>query len=531
MYLQKISRAFLRIKHQLLILVFSFAAILVHGYQFAVTDQAIFIPYILKISDSNLYPNDLLFQQNSSSLSLFYLLMSHLIKYFDIQAVFFVGYIVFQIIFFTGVYKLAIIFTQNKSLAYISLVPFLLPKFIGGTNTFTFDTFFGYRAFGLVLFIYYLIFLLRKKIYKVSLFAGLGMLFHPLSIIPNILILPAAIIFLEKKSRVKKLVVSYLIFGIVTIPLFFISNATIGKLSQHIKDGFWYQVIRDRNDFLFPSNWRAIEYLSVIFYLIVILSLISHFNPINKKVVKIIIFTSLTVFICNWILLDILKIPLFAQFQLVRSVSPLSYLALVTTPLFLKQKKVASKIIGLTLILSLGLNIYWLIALSTAILTILRIRSSHIATLKISIRQTLIILFAIFFLYALINIGEVKNIKQKFQIPKQINPWIDVQLWAKKNTPRDSTFAVLPRQIGFRIFSQRPIIADLKDGAVVIYDPDYAKKWSEINIDFKNFYNLSESDFLLLKMKYNFDYLVTINPQILNFEVAYRNNYYVVYKP
>ena len=129
-----------------------------------------------------------------------------------------------------------------------------------------------------------------------------------------------------------------------------------------------------------------------------------------------------------------------------------------------------------------------------------------------------------------VNYKSFFNLRQKYQIPKSTNYWIDVEKWAQSETNKSDTFVVLPRQIGFRIYSKRQIIPDLKDGAVVMYDPIYAKKWQEISNDFANFYNLSEVDFINLKNKYNFNYIVTVKEHLLNLEIAYKNDYYVVYK-
>src|SRR3990167_3148588 len=200
-------------KHYLAILVLSIIAILIHGYQFAVSDQEIFIPYILKTADNSLFLQDLLFQQPSTNLSIFYSIIGFLTRFLDIQVFFFIGYLIFQFLFFCGIYRFAKIILKDENLAYLSLIPLFLPKFIGGTATFTYDPFFGYRSIGLIFLIYYVTFLIRGAFYKATTGAILGMLFHPLSIIPNILILPATILAVSK-NKIKDLVIIILVLSI-----------------------------------------------------------------------------------------------------------------------------------------------------------------------------------------------------------------------------------------------------------------------------------------------------------------------------
>src|SRR3990167_6420673 len=190
-------------KHYLAILVLSIIAILIHGYQFAVSDQEIFIPYILKTADNSLFLQDLLFQQPSTNLSIFYSIIGFLTRFLDIQVFFFIGYLIFQFLFFCGIYRFTKIILKDENLAYLSLIPFFLPKFIAGTATLTYDLFFGYRSIGVIFLLFYLSYLMEKKFKEAIFFATAGFLFHPLSIIPNILLLPAAFLT-RSKIRFKK---------------------------------------------------------------------------------------------------------------------------------------------------------------------------------------------------------------------------------------------------------------------------------------------------------------------------------------
>ena len=256
-------------KHLIIIFLLSFIALLIHGYYFAVTDQAIFIPYIHKIRDPSLFPGDTLFEQSSATSSFFYYVVAELAKIVDLEPLFAIAYLIFQIIFLFGIYLLSKTLVANKYLAYAGVLPFLLPKFIAGTNIYTFDTFFGYRSVGLLFFIFYLVFAGQNKFYKASIVAAIGALFHPLSIIPTLTILPALIIFNSEKKAKTLLISSALFFSIISL-FIFTSSTNFMMLLGHAFDRQWLDIIKFRDEYLFPSKWQPIEWSAVIFYLLVI---------------------------------------------------------------------------------------------------------------------------------------------------------------------------------------------------------------------------------------------------------------------
>lgn len=515
--------------HLLIIFFVSIVAIAIHGYQYAVTDQAIFIPYIHKIRDPSFFPGDILFEQSSATTSLFYYVVAQLTKFVDIQPLFFIAYLIFQTIFFFGIYLLSKTLTNNKYLAYAAILPFFIPKFIAGTSIYTFDIFFGYRSIGLLFFIYYLIFALQNKFYRASIFGALGILFHSLSIIPTLMILPVLIIS-NSKRKIKTLLIASVLFFSISSLLLFTSSKNFTTLATHAFDKDWLSIIKFRDEYLFPSRWQPIEWAAILFYLIIIILSQNRLKTAVKKNINTITIVSIFVFFVNFLVLEIFKVPLVAQFQLVRAILPLTYIAFTLTPILIVNKNKLVQFVGFLVFISLSLNIYWLFAILLGLYILLHFFKSDEYYFRIQGQPIALVLILVITSYGILNWKSYKNLNQKFQIPKPKNEWIDVQMWARSNTNVDEKFAVLPRQIGFRIFSERSIVADLKDGAVVMYDPQYAKKWFEIYKDFEDFYVLKEDELQILKEKYHFKYIVTIKEHLLNFDIAYKNSYYVVYK-
>lgn len=515
-----------KVKHYTIILTLSLLAFVVHGYQFAVSDQEIFIPFIYKYQDKSLFLNDQIFNQISSSASLYYPILGTFVKHLDIQSVFIVSYLIFNYVFFIAIYKLAASIFNDKKKAYLSLIPFFLPKFIGGTATFTFDTFFGYRSIGVIFLIYYIIYLLKSKFKKASLFAIVGILFHPLSIIPSLMLLPM-LIFIKLKKNKNINLTKYILTGIfLACAVFFLITVFFQK------NDLWLSVIKERDDYLFISKWSWRGWAAASMYFFVTLLFLNKLNETLKKVITAIITTSLVVFISYWFVLEILKIPQIAKFQLLRSISPIAYIGLVMSPFFLFQKKLLNKIIGVIAFFSLSLNFFNIFLISSLAFLFFTLRGNNFKDKTTKVKSHIIPLFIGFFLvvYLIFNSNSYTRINNKIQYPKAKNDWYDLQVWSSFNTKKSDVFLVPPQNTGFRIFSKRPIVGDIKDGAVVIYSREYAGRWSTLMNDLENYNNIVEGDFKKLQKKYNFNFIVTKSDRKLMFDEVYSNESFRIYK-
>src|SRR3990167_3809562 len=337
-----------KLTHYLITLLASIAAVVTHGYQFAVSDQEIFIPYVLKWEDPSLFANDQLFNQPSAGASLFYPIFGLLARYFNLEAIFFLGYLIFQLFFFLAIYRLAFVILKDRKLAYLALIPFFLPKFIGGTATFTFDTFFGYRSTGIVFMVFHLSYLLEKKFKKAAFFALLSAVFHPLSIIPITLLFP--LIFIKENFKIQKRTI-LLILSIILL--------TILIISQFLpKDTTWLSIIKFRDDYLFLSTWSIRAWLAIALYCSLLLILLKSIKPDRRNSILLIIIISLSLLVTNYFILEVLKSPSIAQLQLVRAISPIAYISLVMSPLLLTYQRPILKILGIFSFILLSLNLF-----------------------------------------------------------------------------------------------------------------------------------------------------------------------------
>lgn len=115
--------------------------------------------------------------------------------------------------------------------------------------------------------------------------------------------------------------------------------------------------------------------------------------------------------------------------------------------------------------------------------------------------------------------------------------WRDVQRWAKENTQKADLFLTPPYMTGFRIFSQRPIVGEWKDGTQQYFDAAYSYEWWRRMQDVKSnnwgnrdFDNLGKVRYIELAKKYGATYLVLPSSVSVDVPKPYDNGQYAVYR-
>jgi len=121
--------------------------------------------------------------------------------------------------------------------------------------------------------------------------------------------------------------------------------------------------------------------------------------------------------------------------------------------------------------------------------------------------------------------------------------WIKTQEWAYNNTTKKDIFIVPIYESGFRLYSERSIVADWKDGSAGYLSPKYIDLWWKKMTDFgltknsysdsfqkKSYLNLSSQKVIYLGDKYNANFFITENKKIYPYRILYKNNNFVIYK-
>lgn len=111
-------------------------------------------------------------------------------------------------------------------------------------------------------------------------------------------------------------------------------------------------------------------------------------------------------------------------------------------------------------------------------------------------------------------------------------PWIDVQDWVRLHTPKTAAIVTPPREAGFRVFSERTIVGEWKDGTQQYFDDAFAQEWAARMAAFgKEEYNsLSDDQLLAIAQRFGASYVVHIarrrHPALRE---LYKNSYFGVY--
>lgn len=63
------------------------------------------------------------------------------------------------------------------------------------------------------------------------------------------------------------------------------------------------------------------------------------------------------------------------------------------------------------------------------------------------------------------------------EVDRQLAPWRDVQRWARDHTPRSARFLTPAYLSGFRVHSERTVVAELQDGRAVVRSGRFAPFW------------------------------------------------------
>ena len=133
--------------------------------------------------------------------------------------------------------------------------------------------------------------------------------------------------------------------------------------------------------------------------------------------------------------------------------------------------------------------------------------------------------------------------------------WLEVQAWARENTPVEAVFITPPEKGGlyeaeWRVFSERSSVASVIDLQEVALAPQYLETWRErferlapgaleqFNGNYletdaiarRAFYSLSDQALMQAAALYEAGYLVVEKPHVRDFLLLYENEDYIVYQ-
>ena len=88
--------------------------------------------------------------------------------------------------------------------------------------------------------------------------------------------------------------------------------------------------------------------------------------------------------------------------------------------------------------------------------------------------------------------------------------WDQVQFWIRDNTSKDSLILTPPHRSGFRVHSQRAIVAEIKDGSSGLYSFSFIQEWQRRISQLHWLPTKSTAEIIQIAQQYGADYFVTL---------------------
>jgi hypothetical protein len=109
--------------------------------------------------------------------------------------------------------------------------------------------------------------------------------------------------------------------------------------------------------------------------------------------------------------------------------------------------------------------------------------------------------------------------------------WRDAQNWVRQHTPADAVFLTPPRgENGFRVFSERTIVGEWKDGTQQYFDDAFAREWGARMDALDGYDRMSDDELLDLAGRYDATYVVTPAKPPRKLMAVYKNRQWAVYR-
>jgi len=111
--------------------------------------------------------------------------------------------------------------------------------------------------------------------------------------------------------------------------------------------------------------------------------------------------------------------------------------------------------------------------------------------------------------------------------------WREAQDWVRLHTPKDAVLLTPPKEAGFRVFSERTVVGEWKDGTQQYFDDAFVKQWGARMemLGGDEYPKLSDDRLLSLARAYRASYIVlSAKPERRDLVEVFRNRAFAVYE-
>ena len=450
----------MKFKTLILIFLFTLLSVVVRGYEFGLGNQEHYLVYLNYYQHLFLYSRDYLLQTHQIPYTIFVSALNFLpLQSSDFQITVFGIYFLLLFVFYFSIYRLVLALFSSRSLAWIALFLLIIPIPIGGSSIATLEKQLNPRFVGEVALVLSLYLVSIKKLYASSFIAGLGFLFHPLTLIP----FPGIFLIYAYLTRTpaKKIIGPLSVFIITSSPILS-KYLSAQSGATFFMDRDWRSVIDERLSYIFALRWSILDWLLTLSIPAFFLGY-SFFKKIPPLVLSGLI-VGLALFIVN-IISDLLSLRVGLQLQLTRNL----YIVIVFCLFYVAQ------------------------------LLDLAFRS---VSAKYYLLGGLLVLDILVCFPGRLTDGLL------WQRP--LSDYEKSAVWAGQHTPQDSLFLVPEETTGFRLWSSRSVVVERKEGGDSLYDRNLALTWdSREDLLEDNYYQMDANRLSSLERQFHFNYFVT----------------------
>lgn len=621
-WMTAIGRVFDRLLWLEACILLTLAHVLLGGYRLGAGNQAIQIPFVKRLLDPTLYPNDPLVNTISEYPTFFFRGVAWLLRYFELAPTYFCLHVLTAALVFIAAYGLAKSIFRDR-LAGIMVVLMLFAghhRALGGDDLYSLGFTHTWAVFPLA--IGTLILFYRERLWAAFILAGLIFNLHALTAGYLMAMMGLWLLLDVRRTGLLKTAGLLLAAALPALP-------TVALMVQHPQsfDAQWINLTWMRSaDHSFPSSWWQPGAVDVPRFAVIValaaLSLSFRAPPAAQRKSIIIACAVALLFVAGYVFSEIWPVKTVLRAQLFRSsrllmvimfahiaywvacawrmalgrvegvsgwrggielvAANVALLCLAVPPLmpYLPAALALAAIVALVN----GRLSWWQAGITGAAFVLLALawhklhltvlpRPGHqlwrqaleelrgweipfwiglvggaglwlVSRLSVGPRLRVLLLLQG---AACIGLLVVTIYKPLVRAEDASDPWIDVQRWARNNTPKDAVFLTPAQPGGFRLHSERPVVCEWRDGTQMYFSASFAREWfRRLNalrrdmvldargrnvLSYKPLERLGEEEIIRTAKEYQAQYIVLPLNRERNLRLVYSNSAWGVFAP
>ncbi len=458
------------------------ASIFLIGYHFGTFDQSVHLPFLKAFADPSLYPADPFITLRNDQYSFFWYFFLPFLKLGILEPAMFLVHLLVTALFFKAVWELGITLFGKPMAALFAVLSFIIPHF-GFVGFPVIEFSLQSRTFVLPFLLMAVNSYLRGR--PGFAFFLLGLMYNLNLLMTNFVLVILVISSLANIRKIgwKKAGFSAVLFLIGALPVLIwkMRSGTGLDLSLRpewlsaISRGTMYQIF-----YIFSNTPFMLLTLSGICG-IVMFFIAKKNNQMNGHAGQMKQFVAILIGILTFQIFSIYCLPLtfIIQLQISRACLFILIFAYICFAGYLADEYHSGKISGGNFLLIFGCLVLSISAVIPLLAWI--IHRKYPSLLKKGLPAAVTILVILVGL-TILGFKIAALWRPGIHVYADSSPWIDIQNWARKNSPKEAIFITPPQEAGpyqpdWRVFSERSSIASLYDLFEIALKPDYFATW------------------------------------------------------